>query len=159
MPVSFVFSCGRRKSGVLAVLDSFLKETSLESLLWDTKWGSCFILDAKDTCQTPAQGAIADSPSVFSLWLAGQQKQSHNFEAASAPWRPGSYRGRESLPGVLASTQTLLCIPKLPGQKMAAGCCSQTSTTTVEQLKSMLSMPPLGLFVVPQLRQEMFTKC
>lgn len=29
--------------------------------------------------------------------------------------------------GVLTSMQTLLCLPKLAGQKLATGCCSQTS--------------------------------
>lgn len=70
LPVFFVFSCRRRKSRVLGSLDSFSKETSLESLLWDTKRGSCFILDAKDTCQTPVQVAIASCPSALLVFVA-----------------------------------------------------------------------------------------
>lgn len=151
----FVFSCGRRKGRFLAELDSFSKETSLESLLWDTKWGSCFILDAKDTCQTPAQVGTADCPSVLLYFCGFQDHRSKAImlrQQHSTRWRPGSYRGRHSLLRVLASTQTLLCTPKLAGQKLAAGCCSQASTATADQPKSRLSIPPPGLVVVPQLR-------
>lgn len=114
MPVLFVFSCGRRKGRFLAELDSFSKETSLESLLWDTKWGSCFILDAKDTCQTPAQVGTADCPSVLLYFCGFQDHRSKAImlrQQHSTRWRPGSYRGRHSLLRVLASTQTLLCTP------------------------------------------------
>lgn len=122
-----------RKQRILLVLDSFLREASSEILLCDTKWGSPFILDAKDIWQTPAQVGTAECLSMLAFSKA-------QVTAAAAKTKPGCSKcpvvvrflqGKPVSAGVLPSRQALLIISILAGQKLAAGCCSWTSCYSV----------------------------